>query len=244
MKSIRIANWNMAYWQHRKLKEEAWKFYLNKVDSDIFLFQEGCPTEDMKKKQKNIVWSEIGGKRDWGSGVFSKKYEIFEEKIETQFRGAFSIGNTTINDNKITLISMYGLMESSGPTKGYSIPNLHRIISDLTGLFNGHIGGHRNVILSGDLNASVQLDEIQKNNSHKILFDRIEDFGLNDVYKLSGNQQYVQTLRHARSKKEWQNDYFFLSNSLVKKYKIYEIIDNEEVCKFSDHNIVIIELEL
>lgn len=244
MKNIRIANWNMAYWQNRTLKEAAWEFYLNKVDADIFIFQEGCPTKDMKENEKNIVWCEIGGKRDWGSGIYSKKYNLIEEKIETQFKGAFSIGNTIINDNKVTLISMYGLMESSGPTKGYSIPNLHRMISDLTGLFNGHINGRRNIILGGDLNTSVQLDEMQKNNSHKILFDRIEDFGLNDVYKLSWNQDYVQTLRHARSKKKWQNDYFFISNSLAKKYIKYEIIDSLEVCKFSDHNIIIMELEL
>jgi exodeoxyribonuclease-3 len=244
MQSIRIANWNMAYWQHRALKPEAWEFYLNKVDADIFLFQEGCPTEDLNRMKKNIVWSEIGGKRDWGSGIYSSKYELFEEKIDTEFKGVFSIGNTTINNNRITLISMYGIMESSGPTKGYAIPNLHRMLSDLTGLFNGHISGHRNIILGGDLNASVQLDEIQRNNSHKIFFDSIEDFGLNDVYKLSGNQHYVQTLRHARSKKKWQNDYFFLSNSLIEKYRRYKIIDNQKVREFSDHNIVIIELEI
>ena len=134
-------------------------------------------------------------------------------------------------------------MESRGPTKGYSITNLHRMLSDLTGLFNGHIGRKRKIIMCGDLNASTQLDEIQKNNSHKILFDRIEDFGLKDVYKLSGNKSHVQTLRHARSKKPWQNDYFFISDSLVKKFTEYEIIDNEEIRKFSDHNIIVIQME-
>ena len=241
---IKIATWNMAYWQHKKLHDETWNCFLNQIEADIFLFQEGRPTEAIKDQKNHLVWNEIGGKRDWGSGIYSPKYELLEENIETQFKGVFSIGNTQINNEKITLISLYGLMENSDPTKGYSISNLHRMLSDLTGLFNGHIEGKRKIIMCGDLNASTQFDEMQKNNSHKILFNRIDDFGLKDVYQLSGNKSHVQTLRYARSQKPWQNDYFFVSNSLVKKFTKYEIINNEEIRKFSDHNVVIIEMEL
>lgn len=241
---IKIATWNMAYWQNKKLHNEAWNCFLNEIKADIFLFQEGRPTETMKNQKNHLVWNEIGGKRDWGSGIYSPKYNLLEENIETQFKGVFSIANTKINNETITLISIYGLMENSGPTKGYSIPNLHRMLSDLTGLFNGHINGKRKIIMCGDLNASTQFDEMQKNNSHKILFERINDFGLIDVYQLSGNKDHVQTLRYAHSEKPWQNDYFFVSNSLVKKFIKYKIIDNAEIRKFSDHNVVIIEMDL
>jgi exodeoxyribonuclease-3 len=135
-------------------------------------------------------------------------------------------------------------MESSGPTKGYSIPNLHRMLSDLTGLFHGHISGKRKIIMGGDLNASTQLDEMQNNNSHKILFDRIDDFGLKDVFQLSGNKCHVQTLRHSRSIKPWQNDYFFVSDRLAERFSKYEIIDNEKIGRYSDHNVVIMEIDL
>jgi hypothetical protein len=84
----------------------------------------------------------------------------------------------------------------------------------------------------------------QKNNSHRIFFERIEDFGLSDIYKLAANKDYVQTLRHDLSNKPWQNDYFFISKSLDKKFLGYEIIDNEYVGKFSDHNIVVLEIEV
>jgi hypothetical protein len=198
---VKTATWNMAYWQHVNLHDEAWEYYLNEVDADIYLFQEGRPDENISSQRNHLVWDEIGGKRNWGSGIYSQKYELFEEKIETQFKGVFSVGNTQINAKKLTLISLYGLMEINGPTKGYSIPNLHRMLSDLTGLFNGHISGKRKIIMGGDLNASTQFDEMQKNKSHKILFDRIDDFGLKDVYQLSGNKCHVQTLRHAGSTK-------------------------------------------
>ncbi len=241
---IKIANWNMAYWQHKQLHDESWDFFLNRIDADIFLFQEAKPNKVIKHEKDNLVWDEIGGKRDWGSGIYSPKCKLVEEKIETKFNGVFSIANTEIGNKKLTLISLYGLMTSSGPEKGYSIPNLHRMLSDLTPLFNGRIDGKRNIIMSGDLNASTQFDKIQNNNSHKILFDRIDDFGLKDVYQLSGNKSHIQTLRYARSETPWQNDYFFISKPISNKFIKYEIIDNEEVRKYSDHNIVTIEVDL
>ncbi len=135
-------------------------------------------------------------------------------------------------------------MESTGPTKGYAIPNLHRMVSDLTGLLNGHIGGRRNIILGGDLNASTQLDPRQGNRSHELLFARIADFGLEDAHTLSGHEGHVQTLRHRNSMVPWQNDYLFLSTGLAGGLKGYQVIDTEDVRKFSDHNIVVIDVEL
>jgi len=239
---IRIVSWNMDYWKHQAMQSQAWDYFLNGIKADIYLFQEANPTKEIKNQEANLVWEMIGQSRNWGSGIYSQKYKLAQEELDTQFKGSFVVGNTK-SGHSITFISLYGLMESNGPCKGYSITNLHRIISDLTGLFNGHIGGNRKTVMGGDLNASMQLDDIQGNRSHQIFFDRIEDFGLNDVYKLSDNKDYVQTLRHARSKKPWQNDYFFISNSLKGMFLKYEIIDNREVRRFSDHNIVLIEMD-
>lgn len=217
---------------------------MDETGADIFLFQEGRPTPDMLNSKDRLVWQAIESRGDWGSGIYSENYEIAEETIETQFMGVFTIGNITINRKSITLISIYGLMEKHGPTKGYSIPNLHRMLSDLTGLLDSKINGKRNIIMAGDLNASVQLDKQQQNDSHKILFDRIADFKLNDVYKLSGNKNYVQTLRHDKSQTLWQNDYFFISDSLAKNFIGYEVIDNSQIRYYSDHNPVVIEINL
>ena len=152
---IKIVTWNMAYWSHKTLLEEAWNYFLNEIDADFFFFQEAKPSKKIQDDKKHLVWNEIGGNRPWGSGIYSKKYELSEEIIKTDFKGVFSIANTNTEDRKLTLISLYGLMESNGATKGYAITNLHRMLSDLTGIFNGHIDGKRNIILGGDLNSSV-----------------------------------------------------------------------------------------
>lgn len=241
---IKIVTWNMAYWSHKNLLEEAWDYFLNNIDADFFLFQEAKPPNKIKDDKKHLVWNEIGGSRPWGSGIYSKKYELQEEIIKTDFKGVFSIANTSINNKKLTLISLYGLMENDGPTKGFAITNLHRILSDLTGLFWGLINGKRIIILGGDLNASLQIDKQQRGESHKIFFERLEDFGLKDSFKLLNKPYPLQTLRHAKSKIKWQNDYLFLSKEISKKIIGCEIIYNEEIRKYSDHNPVIITLDL
>jgi exodeoxyribonuclease-3 len=241
---VTIATWNMAYWSYKKYFEEAWDYFLDELNADIFFFQEANPSKKIRDDKEHLVWNKIGRNRPWGSGIYSKKYKLNEEIIKTEFKGAFSIANAIIENKKLTLISLYGLMESNGPTKGYAITNLHRMLSDLTCIFNGHIDGRRNIVLGGDLNASVQLDPIQKNNSHKIFFDRLEDFNLNDCFKLSNKEFPVQTLRRPKSKIKWQNDYFFISKKLSKKFINCEIIDNDKVRKYSDHNPVIATLEI
>lgn len=89
----------------------------------------------------------------------------------------------------------------------------------------------------------TQFDEIQHNKSHQLLFERLGDFWLRDVYELSGNTTHVQTLRHHRSEKPWQNDYCFIGESLVKQFVKYEIVDNEDVRRFSDHNVLVVEID-
>jgi len=236
---IRIATWNMAYWSHKKYFDETWNYFLNEIDADFFFFQEARPCKKIKDSKKYLVWNEIGGTRHWGSGIYSKKYELSEENIKTEFKGVFTIANTKIEDAKLTLISLYGLM-----TDTYSITNLHKILSDLTCIFNGQMNGKRKIILGGDFNASIQFDSIQKNNSHKIFFDRLEDFKLNDCFKLSNKEFPVQTHRHPKSKVKWQNDYFFISESISKRLISCEIIDNDKTLKYSDHNPIVITLDL
>ena len=55
---------------------------------------------------------------------------------------------------------------------------------------------------------------------------------------------FVQTHRHSRSSKPWQNDYFFISKKLERYLVNCEVIANGTIYKLSDHNPVIIELNI
>jgi len=113
----------------------------------------------------------------------------------------------------------------------------------LTGILNGHIGGKRSIILGGDLNASIQCDIYDGGKAHQIFFQRLEDFKLKNCFTPFFGD-FVQTHRHGRSDKPWQNDYFFISKTLSKNLKSCVVLDNENVKRFSDHNPVVIELEI
>lgn len=237
--NIKIATWNMAYWNYKAFQSEAWEYFLDNLNCDILLFQESFP--DYNKLQPNkLVWNKIGGTRPWGSGIYSSKYDIKEVLIDTKFIGSVTAAEVSLTqDFKLIVISVYGLMESIlGVT--YAVPNLHRIFSDLTGLIEGRNTKHR-LVIGGDLNASLQIDAQQVGNSHKVFFDRLREFQLVNCFD-NYYKDFIQTHRHSRSKKPWQNDYFFISKKLEKNLVNCEVISNETVNKFSDHNPVVIEL--
>ena len=239
--SIKIATWNMAYWSHKSLLAESWDYFLNDLNCDILLFQESFPDYEKLSAEK-LVWNKIGGTRPWGSGVYSSKYNIKEVVIETKFIGSITAAEIEISDNfKLIVISVYGLMEKILNVT-YAIPNLHRIFSDLTGLIEGRDTKNR-LVIGGDLNASLQIDEQQVGNSHKVFFDRLREFQLVNCFDNHYND-FIQTHRHSRSEKPWQNDYFFISKKLEKNLLKCEVVSNDKVHKLSDHNPVIIELNI
>jgi len=237
---LKLSTWNMAHWSHKKDNVEAWKYFVEEINSDIFLFQESYPNLEILN-QDSLKWNEIGNSRQWGSGIYSPKYPIKEYSFNNNFFGAVTAAEIEISsDFKIIVISLYGLMEKIGGVV-YAIPNLHRILSDLTGILESIKTKHR-VIIGGDLNASRQIDAQQTGDAHRVFFDRLKEFGLENCFD-NYFQDFVQTHRHSRSDKPWQNDYFFISKKLSKKLKNCEVLDNDEVRKFSDHNPVLIELD-
>ena len=250
--AVRIATWNMAYWSHKKYFEGAWDYFLDELDADIFFFQEAKPPKTIDRQ--NLIWHNAGkslGRKDWGTGIYSKKYKLLEEPEESipesgrqLFKELCIVANTKIEGVKLTLVSVYGRFDKMGNGSIYSIPNLHRVLSDLTGILNGDINGKRNIVLGGDLNASLQFDDKWGGKSNEIFFDRMNDFKLNDCFKLQGRKDFVQTLRQRGSKGGWQNDYIFVSESLSKKFVDCEVITTPQVRKYSDHNIVISTLDI
>ncbi|MCY4524657.1 MAG: hypothetical protein OXB84_07965, partial [Halobacteriovoraceae bacterium] len=163
---MKFATWNMAYWTHKETNSEAWNYFTQSLGCDILLFQEGNP--DLKILDENrLVWHPIGDTRPWGSGIYSIKNKIKEHSFKSDFFGAVVASEVSIKkDFKIIVISLYGLFETiSGCI--YSIPNLHRIFSDLTGILESRYTSKR-IIIGGDFNASLQWDKKNNNHIHRV----------------------------------------------------------------------------
>ena len=238
---IKIATWNMAHWSHKRFSEDSWNYFLHELGCDVLFFQESFPDLSILQNER-LVWNEIGNSRPWGSGVYSQEFKIREFSFKTDFFGAVTAAEITINEDlTIIAISLYGLMEKISNVT-YAIPNLHRIFSDLTGILESAKTKHR-VVIGGDFNASLQIDAQQVGNSHEVFFGRLKEFGLINCFD-KYYDDFIQTHRHSRSDKPWQNDYFFISKRLNSQLVNCEVIDNEKVREFSDHNPVIIELDI
>ena len=223
------------------MAQQAWSYLDTEIAADITLVQESAPPT--ARQNEFCVWREIGGKRLWGSGVLTKGLSVTELKLErNDYPGALTVADVTLPGiSTIVVVSLYGQMDKNG----YSITTLHRMLSDLTHLFNGELrkGGKPRIILGGDLNASRQFDAKQGNESHRIFFDRLEDFGLVDCQGAFIDER-PRTLRHAKSSFPWVNDYIFASKSLARKIVLCKVVEQPELLELSDHNPVVVTFEL
>lgn len=160
------------------------------------------------------------------------------EKVELKHNshpGALTIGKVLLSNAKpLTVISLYGLLEAT-----YSITTLHRMLSDLTPL----IDGKKRILIGGDFNASPQWDTKQQ--SHRILFNRLEDFGFTNCLADKG---FVKTWRspHPTTKNfPWQLDYLFASNDICARLSDCQVLgDDPKIHTFSDHNPVVAVFDL
>jgi len=244
---MHLLSWNTNHWQRKHLHNDLWG-YIDQINPDIALLQEAYPlqaqTGFIGEKTKGsklsnsdtFVWHPIGGSRQWGSGVFTKQLPVKYYELKTQYKGALTVAEVKSGEEIITAISLYGLME-----EGYSITTLHRMFSDLTFLLEGKAGKNRHIVLAGDFNASPQFDDKQKGISHKILFDRIANFGLVDVFPYHPEKP-LQTWRSEKTTTPWQLDHFFVSKNLFKRIVKAEVLYNDAIERLSDHNPMLVEL--
>lgn len=257
---LKIATWNMA---HREPKDR-WDYLINEVSPDIALVQEARPPAEAHRSDENnseytfsgykLIWEEIGGTRKWGSGVVTKNLPVDKikspEEFKNSYAGALTGAKVTLPDGKsLHVFSIYGLIaEDPYSIPMYYTPTLHRMLSDLESLLVHLNKKRQDIIVGGDLNSGIQFDEKfgtkrYYTHAHRILFDRMKDFGLEDCFPKFFKKP-VQTLRHVASKEPWQNDYLLVSRHLIDNVKDCKVITEDAVLKLSDHNPVVIELHI
>lgn len=232
----------MDFWKRdTEQRESAWKYLTEKIDPEIALIQEIVPPETSYNSHKTL-YHEIDGKRKWGTAIISK-YSIFKELYFNNCypgsSGLIVCEIKTSDDILLTIVNIYGQLDDSG----YASTTMHHLLSDLTQVLNKK--NKRKIILGGDFNVSEQFDVKFKGEfpSHKIVFDRIENFGLINCTKKFYNG-HIQTHVHSKSDFEWQNDYLFVSENIINEVKSCEVISNKEILDFSDHLPVIIDLKI
>ena len=227
---IRIVSWNMSHWQQTPAQRAAAWDYLGSLHPDFALLQEAVPRDDLAPTHCVYRPGGIGNRRPWGSAVISFAGPITEVvelpaspsaqpvPLQHTYPGSVAVA---LCEPGLTLISAYGLIEN-----GYAVATVHKQLSDLTPLFDSKFG--RRVVLAGDLNVSTQLKEPDRSR-HRNARERFGTLGLTECLGLERPSRerladcpceddpcrHVRTQRHGNSDVPWQNDYFFVSRSLV-----------------------------
>jgi endonuclease/exonuclease/phosphatase (EEP) superfamily protein YafD len=235
---IRLVTWNMDYWKTNKTRRrEAWDVLLHDLAPGIALIQEAVPPPDIDPSLA-VLWREIPGSRIGGAGIVSR-WPLTEISFANAYPGSLIAADVALpGGQSLTLISLYGLLEKLG-RRLFSVTTLHRMLSDLTPLL---IDRRRNLILGGDFNASLQVDEQNRNRAHAIFFERVADFGLVDC--LARFRTFpVQTWRPRRGPTPWQLDYLFVNSQLAPALRACEVCDDPAFYPVSDHNPLVATLE-
>lgn len=265
MPELRVATWNMDNWkQSASSRDVAWRWLRETVHPDIALLQEAIPSHDVGK----VIWRETGidRNRPWSSAVASFGPVLKEirkwkgdanrgkKDLCRSFPGTVIVAQVGLPHlDPIMVVSIYGLIDD-----GYASTTVHQQVSDLNPLLDSPQG--RRLIIGGDLNCSTQLDPPYRS-IHRNLFGRFEAYGLVDLTWATRNQRpvladcpcdespgcgHVQTHRHGRSSKPWQDDYLFASRALAQKVVACEVVNDGSPSPwdFSDHCPVVATFDL
>lgn len=276
---LKIVSWNMDHWRRTIHTRAAWD-YLATLKPDLALVQEAVsPLPDgavSDWKGRSVpsatnpeAWY-ISPTRRWGSAVVSyglaltevatarSPYSSQDVPLYGTHPGCVRVAQADLPDgSKLTLISVYGLIDA-----GYAVTAMHRILADLTPLFDDERYHSRrknvHVVLGGDLNLSTQFVEPHRTR-HRLVFECIKAFGLFDCLdRQLGNTRpladcpcgapacrHILTTRPISAPhKPWQNDYLFASEQLATKLTACYAHDNEAAWALSDHCPVVAEFEL
>lgn len=235
---MRIATWNTNSRKPKGDESSARRHLMDTVGVDVALFQEAGPFDP-----GDCLIGELIDGRSFGSAVeVTRSLHASRVEFDQTHPGASIVVDVVVPEweKPLTVISIYGVLERTLHTE-FSITTLHRQLSDLTQFLDYR--AERPVVLGGDLNVSLAWDAKQRGgDTHRLLLERIEAFGLTSVlpYRDGGPQTY----RHNTGDTPWQLDYLFVSDALVDRVSGPRVVDDEVVRSLSDHNPIVIDLEI
>jgi exonuclease III len=157
---------------------------------------------------------------------------------------------------QLTAISLYGLWELRPGGKDMDAsPRLHRMLSDLTGVFKSR---KTPIVIGGDWNISTQWQESRDNEADAV-FARLRAWGMFDCIAHTRHARpqsttcrcpdgdacaHVQTFRHNNRTDggPTQFDYLFVSERLLPKLDC-RVVDGDSAWALSDHCPILIDVD-
>lgn len=224
---VSIATWNAGN------RRGSWSDVLE-LPVDVALLQEMPPPPS--EHADRTVFSAFSPAKPggWGTAIWSPTLPIEEISPATSRLGPSYPGTVAAAEIRLptggllTAASIHAVDEKvefrlgdRSRTDGYAATVMHRALCDLTGYLDdrrrrGARGYRGNITaLGGDFNINPGWDGRQKNSAHRLVLDRIEDFGLRSVVPVLTDDTHATCIRRGRPIPFRQIDYLFLSENVA-----------------------------
>ncbi|MGA2093345.1 MAG: endonuclease/exonuclease/phosphatase family protein [Sedimentisphaerales bacterium] len=226
---MKIATWNLGYWQYKSFHDEAWNYLCNEIKPDIAFLQEVKPPSWIPHHA--LLFEKT--KQGWGTALFAPSLAL-QKKDFSLSPGRVAAASIVLDKNLPLFIASI-----HAPTTPRVFPRLAKIFAEL----ELHLA-RGSVIVGGDLNTARLAEKVWPGNGHGPFFEQIDkgDRWVDCCRMFHPTE--IQTFFRANCIHPFQDDHIFASCDLKNRVKAANIIDNELTRRVSDHIPLVVEIDV
>lgn len=233
---LKVLTWNL----NGRAPGRTWEYIDRSLGADVMFVQEASAVNGQGFDPDRWLWTEIGensrfkedGEYRWATGIRVRSGRL--RTIDTSSLGPGWVVGATYEGAKrpITLINVHIQLF---PGERWATTTLKNTIAELEVSLRG-----QDVIFGGDLNVDRLMDDVYDTQRHGEALDSLEALGLFHVNSLL--PKGTRTWR--KGKNPYQDDHFFVSESLKEAIEDVHVVVGSKTATLSDHYPLLLELRL
>ena len=227
---MKILTWNLGYWQHSSLHDEAWNYLCNDIKPDIAFLQEVRPPSWIPHRA--LLFEEIT--RGWGTAIFAPSLLLQKEDFSL-YPGRVAAASIVLEKN----LPLFVASIHAPIINDRVFPHLAKIFAEL----ESHHACN-SVVVGGDLNSARLAEKVWPRHGHGPFFEQIDrgDPWVDCCRKFHPTE--IQTFFRANCSNPFQDDHIFTSCDLENRIRSASVINNEPTRRVSDHIPLVVEINL
>jgi endonuclease/exonuclease/phosphatase family metal-dependent hydrolase len=226
---MKILTWNLGYWQHSSLHNEAWNYLCNDIKPDIAFLQEVRPPSWIP--HHTLLFEKIT--HGWGTALFAPSLTL-QKKDFSLYPGRVVAASIVLDKN----LPLFVASIHAPIINDRVFPHLAKIFAELE---SNHAC---NSVVGGDLNSARLAEKVWPGNGHGPFFEQIDrgDRWVDCCRKFHPTE--IQTFFRADCFNPFQDDHIFTSCDLENRVRAANVINNELTRRVSDHIPLVVEIDL
>lgn len=225
---MRLATWNLGFWQFRKTHAEAWAYLRDEIRPDIALLQE-VKIPKLRSDEAAVLRPVH---RDWGTAIYTRALPLRELAVP-RYSTRVAAAIIRIHARDLAVASIHA------PVINNEVhPHLDFIFDDLEALFKD-----RSTIVGGDLNSARLCEEAWPGNGHGPFFERITSGPFVDCH-WKFHRKEIQTFFRKNLRWSFQDDHIFASPDIANRFTSCAVLDNKKTRRFSDHIPIVADIDM